>query len=148
VTDLDMTTADPIVRQVHIKARPETVFPFFTEADKLCRWLADTATLDARPGGECRQIHLNGGKEFAMVGEFVEVEPHSRVVFTWGYDDPALGVAPGTSIVEVTLRPEGDGTDLRLEHRLLPTHAVPAHSGGWTAMLDRLTVAVEKETDR
>jgi uncharacterized protein YndB with AHSA1/START domain len=120
------------------------VFPFFTDADKLSRWLCESATLDPRPGGACRQVHVNGGQRFEMVGEFTAVEPHERIVFTWGYTDPALGVAPGTSEVEVTLRPDGDGTDLTLEHRLLPTHAVPAHTGGWSALLDRLVAAAEK----
>jgi uncharacterized protein YndB with AHSA1/START domain len=144
VTDLDMTTADPIVRRVRIAARPETVFAFFTEPDKLSRWLSESATLDPRPGGDCRQIHVNEGQRFEMVGEFVAVEPHERVVFTWGFADPALGVPPGASEVEVTLEPDGDGTVLTLEHRLLPAHAVPSHSDGWTAMLDKLANAVEK----
>jgi uncharacterized protein YndB with AHSA1/START domain len=147
VTNLDMTTADPIVRRVRIAARPETVFGFFTEPDKLSRWLTDSATLDPRPGGACRQIHVTDeGQRIEMVGEYVAVDPFERVVFTWGFTDPALGVPPGSSEVEVTLEPDGAGTLLHLEHRLLPAHAVPSHSEGWTTMLDKLTNAVEKES--
>jgi len=32
-------------------ASPETVFAFFTDPEKLTRWLAVEATLDPRPGG-------------------------------------------------------------------------------------------------
>ena len=47
---------DPIVREVYVDAAPETVFEFFTDAEKLTRWLAVEATLDPRPGGVCHQL--------------------------------------------------------------------------------------------
>jgi uncharacterized protein YndB with AHSA1/START domain len=76
-----------------------------------------------------------------MRGEFVEVSPPSRVVFTWGFENPELGVPPGASTVEVTLAPDEDGTRLRLVHRGLPESARASHDGGWEAMLDRLAIA-------
>jgi uncharacterized protein YndB with AHSA1/START domain len=128
---------EPIVKETWIDATPETVFEFFTEPAKLTRWLAVEATVDPRPGGVCHQIHRgDDGKLYAMRGEFVAVEPHTRVVFTWGFEDASIGVRPGESTVEVTLRADGDGTALRLEHRDLP--AVGRHDEGWEEMLRRL----------
>jgi hypothetical protein len=63
-------------------------------------------------------------------------------VFTWGFEESSVGVAPGTSTVEVTLRPDGDGTHLRLVHRDLPAEAVGDHTEGWDEMLRRLAGAV------
>jgi uncharacterized protein YndB with AHSA1/START domain len=136
---------EPIVREIHIRATPEIVFEFFTDAGKLTRWLATEATLDPRPGGVCHQEHARedgSGGSYHMRGEFIEVSPAERVVFTWGFTDPDVGVPPGSSVVDVTFTPDGDGTRLRLEHRDLPAAAVDSHSEGWTGMLERLVTAV------
>ena len=132
-------TTEPVVKEKRIAARPETVFAFFTEPDKLTRWLAEAATLDPRPGGTCRQTHRGDDDQlYSMRGEFVEVSPPSRVVFTWGFEEESVGVPPGTSTVEVTLTADGDGTLVRLVHRDLPPGEVDTHSEGWTEMLERL----------
>ena len=136
---------EPIVREIHIGATPETVFEFFTDPRKLTRWLATEATLDPRPGGICHQDHARedgSGGSYHMRGEFLEVSPSERVVFTWGFTDPDVGVPPGSSIVDVTLTPDAGGTRLRLEHRDLPVAAIESHAGGWTGMLERLATAV------
>jgi uncharacterized protein YndB with AHSA1/START domain len=136
---------EPVVKDVRIDARPETVFGFFTEPDKLTRWLCVEAAVDPRPGGINHQTHPGDesypGGPFYMRGEFVEVSPPSRVVFTWGFENPEVGVPPGASTVEVTLTPDGDGTRVRLVHRDLPEAERPSHDEGWTGMLERLAVA-------
>jgi uncharacterized protein YndB with AHSA1/START domain len=136
---------EPIVKELRIDARPETVFAFFTEPDKLTRWLASEATLDPRPGGINHQTHPGDadypGGPYYMRGEFVEVSPPARVVFTWGFENTDVGVHPGASTVEVTLAPDGDGTRLRLVHRDLPESERAPHEGGWEAMLRRLAIA-------
>src|SRR5919107_5222127 len=63
---------EPIVHERQIDASPETVFAFFTEPEKLTRWLAAEATLDPRPGGACWQTHaVRDGDPYLMRGEFV-----------------------------------------------------------------------------
>jgi uncharacterized protein YndB with AHSA1/START domain len=136
---------EPVVKEVRIDASPETVFTFFTEPDKLTRWLASEATLDPRPGGINHQTHPgdteNPRGPYYMRGEFVEVAFPSRVVFTWGFENADVGVDPGQSTVEVTLVPDGDGTRLRLVHRDLPDAERAPHEGGWEEMLSRLAIA-------
>jgi uncharacterized protein YndB with AHSA1/START domain len=140
----EATGTEAIVREVQIDASPETVFAFFTEPDKLTRWLAEAATVDPRPGGINHQTHQGGGDydagPYYMRGEFVEVEPPSRVVFTWGFENPDVGIAPGGSTVEVSLEPEGEGTLLTLVHRDLPQSTRESHEEGWTGMLARLAI--------
>lgn len=133
---------EPIVREIHIDATPDTVFEFFTDPGKITRWLAVEATLDPRPGGVCHQVHVDDdGNRYVMHGEFVEVSPPERVVFTWGFTNTEVGVPPGSSTVEVTLTPEANGTRVRLVHRDLPPSSIASHSAGWTGMLDRLRKA-------
>jgi uncharacterized protein YndB with AHSA1/START domain len=136
---------EPVVKEVRIDASPETVFTFFTEPDKLTRWLASEATLDPRPGGINHQTHPSDTENprgpYYMRGEFVEVVFPSRVVFTWGFENADVGVEPGQSTVEVTLAPDGNGTRLRLVHRDLPESERAPHDGGWEEMLSRLAIA-------
>jgi len=147
-----MPSAEPIVREIYIEAAPEVVFEFFVDEEKITRWLAVEATMDPRPGGVCRQLHQgdddDGGRsgQFHMHGEFVEVQPPNRVVFTWGFTEPEIGVPPGSSTVEVTLRAVNTGTQVRLVHSGLPESEIGDHAAGWTGMLEILAAAVTGDT--
>ena len=125
-----------IEREVRIEARPETVFELFTDPEQYVRWKGRAAKLDPRPGGEFR-AEVND--QAVAVGEFVEVDPPRRVVFTWGWEGNEA-VPPGSSTVEVTMEPDGEGTMLRLVHRGLPAPAVADHTHGWDHYLARLAV--------
>ena len=116
-----------------------TVFPFLAEPELMMRWTGTEAELDPTPGGVFR---VKMTVEATAVGEYVEVTPRSRVVFTWGWDGaPADGVPPGSSRVEVDLEADGDATILTLTHTGLPEAAVGEHSGGWDSFLARPVVA-------
>ena len=134
---------EPIVHERQIDASPETVFAFFTDPEKLTRWLAAEATVDPRPGGVYWQTHVGrDGERYFVRGECVEVSAPSRIVFTWGFENDNRDVRPGSSTVEVTLEPRDGGTWLRLVHRDLPESERGDHDAGWPTMLDRLAAAV------
>jgi uncharacterized protein YndB with AHSA1/START domain len=131
-----------VVSEIRVKARPETVFEFFTRSEKFERWMGVAAQVDARPGGAWR-IDLNGRGSVAA-GEVVEMEPPRRVVLSWGWEQTGnapVPLRPGASTVEVTLTRDGDGTHVRLEHRDLPPDMRVFHSLGWEHYLSRLAVA-------
>src|SRR3990172_8104984 len=88
-----------VVREVRIAAKPETIFGFFTDPGKMTRWKGKTATLDPKPGGTYR-VQINS--KVIASGEYVEIDPPRRVVFTWGWEG-GHPVAPGSSTVEITL---------------------------------------------
>ena len=90
------------------------------------------------PGGIYRV--LVGGQHQAA-GEFVEVVPKEKVVFTFGWDEKDHPIPPGSTTVEITLHPEGDKTRVRLVHRGLPADAVDDHGRGWAHYLERLAIA-------
>jgi uncharacterized protein YndB with AHSA1/START domain len=127
-----------IAHEVRIDAEPRTVFEFFTDPEKMVRWLGRSATLDPRPGGVYR-VDFNG--EDIARGEFVEVAPFERVIFTWGFEAEDNPARPGSSTVEVTLSPEADSTVVRLSHRDLPAEAVAPHDEGWANYVQRLATA-------
>ena len=130
-----------------VKARPETVFEFFTDPIKYCSWKGVAARFDPRPGGIYRvdMIGTNGVR-----GEFLEVERPHRLVFTWGWEaevplPPGMReLPPGSSRVEVTFTADGDETIVRLRHSGLPNDdAMSVHTAGWDAYLPRLATVAE-----
>jgi len=132
-------TGAAIEVEARIAASPETVFEYFTDPDKMIQWMGRSAELDPWPGGGFR-CDING-RDVAS-GEYVELDPPWRAVFTWGWDGEDPVVAPGGSTVEVRLAPDGDGTRLRLLHRGLPSaEAAEKHRYGWQHYAERLATA-------
>jgi uncharacterized protein YndB with AHSA1/START domain len=129
-------------RELHVAARPETVWQFLVDPEKVARWKGSPGEIDARPGGAFRIDVLPG---HTASGSFLEVDPPRRLVYTWGWeqtDDGPSPVPPGSSTVEIVLEPAGDGTRLRFTHRGLPdAESAARHAEGWNHYLARLAVA-------
>jgi uncharacterized protein YndB with AHSA1/START domain len=132
-----------IVVERRVSASPETIFRFFTDPDRWMRWQGVDAVIEARPGGVFR-VNVTG--DGYASGEFTEVVPDRRVVFTWGWERPDSPVSPGTSIVEIELIPDGRETIVRLTHKGLPGEARDIHRQGWENYTYRLA-AVSEERD-
>jgi uncharacterized protein YndB with AHSA1/START domain len=124
-----------IEREIRIEARPEIVFAFWTDPERMARWMGRDVRLDPRPGGAFR-IDYNG-TDIAR-GSFVELDPPRRLVFTWGWEAPGDATPPGGSTVEVTLEAVGSGTLLRLRHSGLAPEVVDGHAVGWDQFLPAL----------
>ncbi|MGD0055224.1 MAG: SRPBCC family protein [Acidimicrobiales bacterium] len=129
-----------IVREVVIGASAATIFPFLTDPVQHVLWMGTEAELEPRPGGRYRVMALG---VHPGVGEFVEVVPDEKVVFTFGWDEPGHPIPAGSTLVEITLVPEGEKTRVRLTHRGLPEDAVGDHTNGWDFYLTRLAVVAE-----
>ncbi len=133
------STQHSVVREIRIAASPEIVWSFLVEEDKVVKWEAGAAAFDLRPGGAMR-LDIHPGRDVAL-GEFRVVEPFERLAYTWGWQGND-GLPPGSTLVEITLTPEGDETLLRLEHTDLPTEeAAQQHGDGWAHYLARLEIA-------
>ena len=83
---------EPLRNELRIAAPPEVVFPYFTDPARMVEWMGVAALLDPRPGGTFR-VEPNGRD--VVLGEYLEVEPPRRVVFTWGFDGPSASRRPG-----------------------------------------------------
>ncbi len=128
-----------VVRE--IAAAPATVFSFFTDGARWIAWQGVEGEVDARPGGSFR-IRMPGDQ--VASGRFVELVPHRRIVFTWGWEGASAPLPPGSSTVVVELEPSDAGTLLRLTHRgLEPPPVAEHHREGWERYLERLRVRAE-----
>jgi uncharacterized protein YndB with AHSA1/START domain len=131
-----------LTREVSIKAEPATIFTFLIDPD-LQAWLGTEIDYDPQPGGVYKATYV--GNHHAL-GEFLEVVPNEKVVFTFGWNEPGHPIPAGSTRVAITLIPDGDVTLVRLVHSGLPEDAITDHENGWQFFLDRLaTVAVGDE---
>ena len=132
-----MEASDTIQREVTIDADAATVFAFFTDPERLMRWIGVAAELEARPGG---MMLVEVIPAAVARGEFKEVVPVSRLAYTWGWEGREK-VPPGSSLIEVDLTPKNGSTIVRFKHSGLPPEEVPAHRDGWNHYLNRLVIA-------
>ncbi len=97
--------------------------------------------IDARVGGKYRVAMTQGAREFASVGEFLELTPPRKIVFTWGWEhDPELA---RDSVVTIELFDcEVDGkpaTELVLTHAGITRPMDRSeHNAGWAGCLRQL----------
>ena len=127
-----------LVREIVVDASPDTIFELLTVPDQHLRWMGTEAELDPTPGGTYRVLVAG---RFPTAGEFVEVVPNEKVVFTFGWDGPGHPVPPGSSTVEISLHPEDGKTRVRLVHSGLPEDQTGIHEHGWAHYMGRLADA-------
>jgi uncharacterized protein YndB with AHSA1/START domain len=124
-----------LLKEIWIDAAPEKVFPYLVEPDLLTTWIGEESWNDPRPGGVFR---LKFDSENVVRGEFVEIDPPRRVVYTWGSEERE-SLPAGSTRVAFDLEPENGGTRVRLRHSDLPTEQeVEQHTKGWDHFLPLL----------
>jgi uncharacterized protein YndB with AHSA1/START domain len=92
-------------------------------------------------GGRLRVTMIGPDVRIEHTGEYRELVPGRRLVFTWS--SPYTGSGP--SVVTVELRQVDAGTALTLVHEHLPPEQVESHRGGWGPMLDRLSSVLKAD---
>ena len=115
-----MSETYELTREIVIGASQETVFRFLTEEDKMKQWFGEVVEADPKPGGVFH-VGESDPKGNHCLGEYVQIIPNEKVVFTWGGIED---LAPGESTVEITLKSQGESTHLTLRHtniRLKPS---------------------------
>ena len=144
-----MTTkeADKVSLEIKrwINAPPGRVYAAWTDPAQLKEWFGPervrtrSLTVDARVGGKYRwEITNLEDEDMAVFGEYRELVPGKKIVFTWKWeDDEAWKNQPSLVIIELLDR--DGGTELRLRHEQLPSEeSRDRHHGGWNSVLDGL----------
>jgi uncharacterized protein YndB with AHSA1/START domain len=127
----------------HIKARPSIIFAAVTTAEGMASWFGPDAgpvldaESDARVGGRFRvRFRSMDGSEHICSGEYLEVTSE-RVAMTWRWEGGLED--PGTSRLELRLRPVAEGTELTLIHsQLHDEESRRSHEEGWAGALNKL----------
>ena len=134
-----------------LRAKAETVYRAFLDADAMSKWLPPNGFtckvhhLDARVGGGFKMAftHFTSGKVHSFGGEYLELVPHERISYTDKLDDPNL---PGVIQVSVSLRQAACGTELSIVQAGVPA-VIPAEACylGWQESLHLHAKLVEAE---
>lgn len=136
------------------KAPARRVFTAWTRADLVTQWWAPksrgavvvSCEADVRVGGRYRYVTRAGnGFEFAFSGEYREVQPHERLVYTTVFEPMADA---GASVVTATFDERDGVTLLRLVERYPSPEARAAalESGmelGLPIVMDQLDAVVQ-----
>jgi uncharacterized protein YndB with AHSA1/START domain len=144
-----MTTKTAVKTSLEIKrfinAPPDRVYAAWTDPAQLKEWWGPESVrtrslvADTRIGGTYRWDLINqDGEEMSVFGEYRELVPEKKIVFTWKWDDDQAW-ENRTSLVTVELSNRDGGTELRLTHEQLPSEeSRDRHNQGWNSVLDRL----------
>jgi uncharacterized protein YndB with AHSA1/START domain len=129
-------------RTVLVCAQRSTVFRYFTDSKRFAAWWGEGSSIEPRPGGAVRIVYPGGS---VASGEVLEIEEPSRIVFTYGYEDPARPIRPGDSRVTITLEDREGGTLVSLRHEVEGAKTRDLHVPGWRYQLALFANVVARE---
>ncbi|HET7675037.1 MAG TPA: SRPBCC family protein [Gammaproteobacteria bacterium] len=134
-----------------LRAKPERVYKAFLDPDAMAKWLPPNGFtgkvhhMDARAGGAYKMSFTNfsTGQSHSFGGEYRELVPNERLVYTDQFDDPNM---PGTMVTMVVLKAVSCGTEINITQEGVPD-VIPAEACylGWQESLTLLAKLVEAE---
>ena len=116
ISDLELTVTRTVNAPAHL------VFEAWTNPDLFRRWWVPksyglnlvSCDMDVQPGGQYRLAFLHEGSTMEFFGTYMEVTPHSRIVWTNDEGDA------GKTVTTVTFE-ESEGKTLLTIHDLYPS---------------------------
>lgn len=145
-----MTTGTVRLHRV-FRAFPERVYRAFLDADAMAKWIppygftCKVHHMDAKVGGTFRMSFTNftTGNSHSFGGEYLELVPHKRILYTDKFEDPNL---PGEMQVTVVLTKVSCGTEISIVQEGIPAN-IPVEMCylGWQESLAQLATLVEPE---
>jgi uncharacterized protein YndB with AHSA1/START domain len=131
-------------------APADRVFDAFTSEEVMKRWWQagtgwDTpeARVDLRVGGEIRVVMHDPAKDalYGGGGRYTEIDPPSRLSFTWIWDDDTDQVE---QLIEIEFSERDGQTHMRFTHRnLWDEETLADHEDGWNKVFDNLSRELE-----
>jgi uncharacterized protein YndB with AHSA1/START domain len=126
-----------------LPGRKEEVFRAWTDPDLVRQWFtprggsSPSAEMDVRVGGRYRWGMKLLGHVYYAVGEYIEVDPPNRLVFTFGWDRALVRLTDSLVTVEFTER--GERTEVVITHERLTSRTLRTlHRLGWSECLANL----------
>ena len=141
-----------------LNATPELAFQAWTSPEHIQQWMrpepgmvVPLASMDLRVGGKFRiQMKHADGEFFTAAGEFREVKPPERLVYTWDWEkdgsEADFGELEGkTTLITVEFLKRGNQTEFVLTHsRFATVESRDNHAEGWSQCAECFANFVEK----
>lgn len=132
--------------QIHrtFATTPEKLFAAWTDPTLLARWwgpegmTCPEVEMDVQAGGNWITTMVNAeGERYTVAGTYREITPHSRLVFTWAWQN--VGTVGHETIVTLDFKPVAGGTRLSLHQALFENEEMrDNHEKGWTSSFNCL----------
>jgi len=114
-----------IIRQtVVVGASPMEVYQAYVDPKKHATFTGTGVTGTPKVGGK-----FTAGDGY-ISGRYVMLEPGKRIKHEWSTTEWPAGYPP--SVLELTLKPKGMGTELTMVHSKVPAAQVEYYTKGWT----------------
>src|SRR6187551_1536814 len=120
-----------------LRAPPSRVYKAFLDAEAMAKWLpphgftGKVHNIDVRVGGSYKMSFTNfsNGQSHSFGGQYIELVPNERLLYTDKFDDPNL---PGEMRTTITLKKVSVGTELHVMQEGVPA-VIPAEACylGW-----------------
>ena len=144
VAAASLVTRPSLTLKRRLNAAPAKVYAAWTDPAKIARWFGPSevvagsvrADIDARVGGRYRvSFKMQDGEHHEVAGVYREMVPNRKLTFSWAWHS----TPERESQVTISLKPDGDGTLLTLQHeQLFDQAARDGHESGWIGTLDKL----------
>jgi len=143
---------DTISREIYIDAPPTAVWPIVTEPAHMAGWFSDEVDVDLRPGGPMLLTWHGHGTYRARVET---VEPPNTFAFRWMLRETDEETEGASTLVVMTLLPQGNGTTLRVTESGFAELPWPReerarysteNAKGWIVELDELRAYASEAT--
>ncbi len=131
------------------QAPAQAVFDAWTNEEVLRRWFhaehdweTPEAKVDLRVGGTVRVVMRDPHKdaEHGGSGHYTEVDPPTRLAFTWIWDEDNTR----KTLIELDFEESEGVTTVRMTHSgLRDEESVQSHEGGWTGCFENLERTLE-----
>ena len=132
------------------QAPAEAVFDAWTSEEVMKRWWqvehdweTTAAEVDLRVGGAVRVVMRDPDKdvEYGGGGRYTEIEPPTRLAFTWIWDGDTR-----RTLIEIDFEERDGVTAVRFTHRdLWDEEAFRSHEDGWTRMFEILASQLDHD---
>jgi uncharacterized protein YndB with AHSA1/START domain len=127
-----------------LPAEPSVVYGSFTDPSQMTKWwgpegfTTPSMEFDPRVGGAYRiEMQPPEGDAFYLTGTFREVDPPTRLAYTFVWEDPDPDDVE--TLVGLSFRDLGGSTEVALTQGLFKTEARrELHREGWTDGFDKL----------
>jgi uncharacterized protein YndB with AHSA1/START domain len=132
-----------------LDAPPERIFFLMTEPAELAKWwgphgfTTPEIELDLNVGGSYRYtMEPPDGKAFHLSGEFLEIDPPGRLVYTFRWEEP--NPADRETVVVLSLDAVGEATEVSLSQGEFATEErLALHRSGWADSFEKLAELIQ-----
>lgn len=130
-----------------VPSPPETTFLLLTEPARLAEWWGPhgfsipEVDINLVAGGRYRfRMAPPKGEPFHLSGEFLEIDPPWRLVYTFAWEEPAPDDTE--TVVDLSLAGTGTGTRVVLSQGpFLTEERLELHRNGWSDSFEKLARA-------